>query len=65
MVVAAIFRGDAAELRELMEAVGRNCTCETLSACLAHRALLDQRFLDGLVWMRWMRERLLREELAR
>ena len=33
------------------------------STCTAHLAVLNQRFLDGLLFARWMRERLISEEL--
>jgi hypothetical protein len=64
VVVAAVFRGDVALMRALLEAVERNCTCAPRGiTCPCHRALLDQRYLDALLFYRWMRERLVAEEL--
>ena len=65
--LAAVFRGDAAQLYALMRAVEHNCTCETDAEvvkghCPAHRALLDQRLLDGVLYGRYLAERLLLEE---
>ena len=68
MVVAAIFRGDRAQVRALMLAVEHNCSCEispeglVSGNCFAHQALLDQRWLDGLLFARWLHERLEAEE---
>jgi hypothetical protein len=58
----AIFHGTEVEARELLEAVRRSCTCSLQSngqpdgSCSAHHMLLDQRALDGLLFVR--RERL-------
>jgi hypothetical protein len=65
VVVAAVFRGDATAMRALMAAVEHNCTCDRGGICPAHRALLDQRWLDGLLFARWLHERLLAEETTR
>jgi hypothetical protein len=60
VVVAAIFRGDRAQVRALMLAVEHNCSCELSPEglisgnCPAHQALLDQRFLDGLLFASWL-----------
>jgi hypothetical protein len=68
VVVAAIFRGDRAQVRALMLAVEHNCLCEVSPEglvsgnCFAHQALLDQRWLDGLLFARWLHERLEAEE---
>jgi len=68
VVVAAIFRGDRAQVRALMLAVEHNCSCEMSPEglisgnCFAHQALLDQRWLDGLLFARWLHERLEAEE---
>lgn len=65
MVAAAIFRGDLEQLQDLMRAIERNCTCDPTvpnGACPAHRAVLEQRFLDGLLFASWLRERLLADE---
>lgn len=67
MVLAAVFHGDPVELHALLAAVDRNCTCtatpEIVSGhCPAHQALLDQRFLNGALFARFMAARLLAEE---
>lgn len=65
--LAAVFRGDADALSELIRAVEHNCSCELHEGvingkCPAHRALLDQRLLDGLLFGRYLHDRLLAEE---
>ena len=67
MVLAAVFHGSPVELHALMAAVDRNCTCtatpETVSGhCPAHKALLDQHFLDHVLFARRLAEQLLLEE---
>ena len=66
MRVAAVFHGSPAELMALLSAVERNCSCADpevgTGKCPSHRALLDQRFLDGLAYALWLRRRLLAEE---
>ena len=67
MSVASVFHGDAIETRDLMRAIDHNCSCETNDGlvsgdCPAHRAMLDQRWLNGLLFARYMTERLLVEE---
>ena len=64
MVVAAVFRGDPAQVRALLYAVERNCTCQS-GNCSAHQAILDQRFLDGLLFAAYLHDRLLIEEADR
>jgi hypothetical protein len=56
---------------DLMNALARNCTCEfglmgkRLTTCGVHRMLVeDQRALNGLLFVRSMVERLLREEFS-
>ena len=49
----AVWHGSTDEITELMAAFERNN---------AQRALLDQRFLDGLLFARWIRQRLMAEE---
>lgn len=57
------WHGDTAEMVALLEAIERNCECRGMSgSCPAHQALLSQRFIDGVIFVRWMRERLLDEE---
>jgi hypothetical protein len=61
------WKGRAAEYRDLVNAVGRNCSCEyglgVRTYCSAHRMIAeDQRALDGLLFARRMSDRLRREE---
>jgi hypothetical protein len=63
MVVAAVFRGDKAQKYQLMRAVEHNCTCAA-GGCPAHRALCDQRWLDGLLFAQHWTERWLEEEFG-
>ena len=61
------WHGRAAEYRDLVDAVGRNCGCEygmgVRTCCSAHRMIAeDQRALDGLLFARRMADRLRREE---
>jgi len=70
MVATMVFwHGDAAEQVALLQAVARNCTCSSddgivNGSCPAHRALLDQRWLDGLLFARYLSERLLIDEFC-
>jgi hypothetical protein len=65
-----IWNGTSAEGRELTNAINRNCTCGPYgmlgvraSTCAAHEAFLsEQRFLDGLLWMRRLKDRINAEE---
>jgi len=60
-----VWRGDAEEQVALLQAIANNCACVdevSRGACPAHRALLDQRFLDGCLFARYLSERLLLEE---
>jgi hypothetical protein len=64
-----VWHGTHAESTELMQAVARNCACEfrvgvCVSRCAVHEALTDQRWLDGLLFMRSRREQLRREEMS-
>jgi hypothetical protein len=61
------WHGRVAEYQDLVVAVGRNCCCEygmgARTCCGAHRMVAeDQRALDGLLFARWMADRLRREE---
>lgn len=66
----AVFHGDTFEGLALVDAAERYCACETepesgvrTSVCPMHQALVgDQRFLDGLVFMRRRATQLLVEE---
>jgi len=71
MTSEVLWHGTQQDALELANAIGRNCTCEfgimgvRLSTCSAHRMLVeDQRALDGLLFVRSMAERLLREEFS-
>lgn len=70
MVPTMVFwHGDAAEQVALLQAVAHNCTCSSddgivNGSCPAHRALLDQRWLDGLLFARYLSERLLIDEFC-
>lgn len=64
-----IWHGSQQEGSELIDAINRNCTCEygpmgaRVSTCIAHKAFVeDQRWLDGLLFARQIRERLLEQE---
>ena len=65
----AIWHGTTQESAALVRAVADNCNCkfgragERNAVCAAHRMLVeDQRALDGLVFARRMKSRLLDEE---
>ena len=62
--VVVVWHGDFAQVQALIEAIGHNCGCDGQKPgmCSAHQAMLTQRFLNGLLWGRHMRERLLAEE---
>ena len=71
MSIRVSWHGTQQESFDLVNAIGRNCTCEfglmgaRLTTCSAHRMLLeDQRALDGLLFVRRMAERLRREEFS-
>lgn len=64
-----VWKGNVEESQALVAAIARNCACETglmgvrTSTCPPHQALLDnQRWLDGLLWMRHLADRLRAEE---
>jgi hypothetical protein len=68
METHANWNGTAEEARELCNIIGRNCACGTdkglATLCGPHTMLLsDQRALDGLLFVRQIVRRLLREEL--
>jgi hypothetical protein len=78
MRVQVVWHGTEEEATALLRAFDRACTenrdedecCtfgsrgERVRTCAAHRTLLDQRALDGLLWMRRIARRLRAEELA-
>jgi hypothetical protein len=57
-----VFHGSAEESVALKLAVAHNCACQLGQQCGAHSAMLSQRFLDGIVFARFIRARLLKEE---
>ena len=67
---ASVWHGDAAQALELQVVIAHNCGCDHDAAgrisgkCGAHRALLDQRFCDGLLFARYLSGELIREEFA-
>jgi hypothetical protein len=62
-VTVAVFHGTSDEAIALLEAVARNCPNKPpCLGCAAHKAMLDQRWLNHLVFLHRIRERLLKEE---
>jgi hypothetical protein len=65
------WHGTEDEALALVDAVKRSCDCQKdmagriLRPCGAHRALIDQRFLDGLLWGRHAASRYRAEEWSR
>ena len=67
-----VWNGTAEEAGELAEAIGHNCECafeggnraaRRLATCPPHHAMVtDQRFMNGLLWMRHMRAMLEEKE---
>jgi hypothetical protein len=71
MSIRVAWHGTQQESFDLVNAIGRNCTCDfglmgaRLTTCSSHRMLMeDQRALDGLLFVRRMAERLLDEEFS-
>jgi hypothetical protein len=52
-----VWHGDTSKMLALMAAIEHNCTCKSGGGCPAHQALLSQRFIDWLLFLRWQRER--------
>src|SRR3984893_11419496 len=72
MAPQVVWHGTQQESFDLVNAIGRNCTCEfglmgvRLATCAPHRMLTeDQRALNGLLFARRMQERLRLEEFSR
>jgi hypothetical protein len=66
------WKGTQTEALELQQCLTDFCTCEydndhqPIKTCAPHRMLNeDQKALDGLLFMRWMKDRLKREEFGR
>jgi hypothetical protein len=65
--MAVTFNGTQTEAAELNSAVLHNCDCQRTPfgmgpKCPSHEMLNDQRALDHLLFIRRLRERLVREE---
>jgi hypothetical protein len=66
------WHGTQSEAFELQQCLTDFCTCEydqqdghRTTTCAPHRMLNeDQKALDGLLFMRWMKDRLKREEFG-
>ena len=72
MTMQVVWHGTQQESFDLVNAIARNCTCESglmgvrLATCAPHRMLTeDQRALNGLLFARRMAERLRHEEFSR
>ena len=66
---ATIWHGSDTERTDLLNAIARNCDCTyglmgvRVATCAPHTALVeDQQFLDHVLYVRHIRECLLREE---
>jgi hypothetical protein len=57
-----IFHGSQEQSYELSVAIKHNCTCGTSRVCGPHQAILEQRFLDGLLFARYLLRRQLQGE---
>jgi hypothetical protein len=60
-----VWNGTAAEATELARVITNNCACGPSTRCGAHTAILDQRFLDGLLFGRHLLPQLRRQEMRR
>jgi len=64
MAVASVWKGSVAELLELQRAIERNCECarDSGGSISGKCAALEQRFIDGVLFARWLAGRLEHEE---
>jgi hypothetical protein len=69
MIASVRWSGTPKESRDLANAIANNCTCTYTPSgtrrtiCAPHHMLIrDQRALDGLLFIRSIRERLLHQE---
>jgi hypothetical protein len=62
VTVVVVWKGTRDEAFALARAVQHNCDCKPPTSCSAHRGMLDQRFIDHIVFYRRIAERLLAEE---
>jgi len=66
--IRSVWHGTPQEAISLANALTNNCACEfghmgtRLTTCAAHAMIEDQRTLDGLVFARYMVERLIAQE---
>lgn len=66
MSAAAIWHGGIQEWTKLDTAISNHCECaDGKPACAAHAMLIDQKRLDGLLFARRIRGKLLKEEWRR
>jgi hypothetical protein len=64
VVAVIVWHGDQVLMQELLLAIDRNCSCQGNNVCAAHRAMTDQRWLDTILFMRWLvQQDLLGEEV--
>lgn len=57
------WHGTSDEAFALVDAIVHNCECSGYRVCEPHRALAeDQRWLNGILFVRQLRQRLLAEE---
>jgi len=61
-VGVTIWHGSTQDAVDLDAAIRHNCACQSGPGCGAHSAMLDQRFIDGILFARFMRAQLLKEE---
>lgn len=70
MKVETVWHGSVQEASDLANALANNCDCEfgqmgvRVATCRAHAMVEDQRVLDGLLFARYMVDRLIAEELG-
>ena len=63
MNALVVFHGSVQEAIELAQAVSHNCDClATGHRCSAHAAMLSQRWVDGLLFARYLVKRMKPEE---
>jgi len=61
-VAVTVWHGSREDAVALEIAIRHNCACQSGSPCGAHAAMLDQRWLDGLLFARYLRAQLLEGE---
>lgn len=70
MKAQPVWHGTPQEANDLANSLANNCACEfgqlgtRVATCAAHAMIEDQRTLDGLVFARYMAERLVAEEFG-